>query len=264
MIMKYYVIADVHGFYSEMIKALTDAGFFSETEPCMVIACGDILDRGSETTKVIDFMLKLHEEGKLIYILGNHEDLLCDCMLDISRSGTVPMHHYHNRTWDSLLHIGGMTDGEGHRNMTELVQRVRESKYYRVLLPAAVDYFETEKYVFVHGWLPCITADWNRRLAVGFDKKWRRAEPSAWRTARWFNGMELACKKGFTAWDKTVVCGHWHASYGHSVIEKNGSEFGADADFSPFYGEGIIAIDGCTAASGIVNCIVIEDNELEA
>ena len=58
---------------------------------------------------------------------------------------------------------------------------------------------------------------------------------------------------------KTIVCGHWHASYGHSVMEGKGSEFGPDADFSPFYGQGVIALDACTAVSGFVNCIVIED-----
>ena len=35
--------------------------------------------------------------------------------------------------------------------------------------------------------------------------------------------------------------------------------FGPDADFSPFYGQGVIALDACTAVSGFVNCIVIED-----
>ena len=30
-------------------------------------------------------------------------------------------------------------------------------------------------------------------------------------------------------------------------------------DFSPYYGPGIIAIDACTAFSGKVNCLVIED-----
>ena len=38
-----------------------------------------------------------------------------------------------------------------------------------------------------------------------------------------------------------------------------GTEFGEDADFTPFYGEGIVAIDACTAESGFVNCVVIVD-----
>lgn len=56
-----------------------------------------------------------------------------------------------------------------------------------------------------------------------------------------------------------IVCGHWHTSYGHSKYERKGTEFGEDADFSPYYGPGIIAIDACTAFSGKVNCLVIED-----
>ena len=32
-----------------------------------------------------------------------------------------------------------------------------------------------------------------------------------------------------------------------------------DADFSPFIDDGIIALDACTAYSGFVNCVVIDD-----
>ncbi|MBR3561905.1 MAG: hypothetical protein IKN81_10355 [Oscillospiraceae bacterium] len=39
-------------------------------------------------------------------------------------------------------------------------------------------------------------------------------------------------------------------------------QLGADADFSPYSTSGIIALDACTARSGIVNCIVVEDDEL--
>ena len=62
--------------------------------------------------------------------------------------------------------------------------------------------------------------------------------------------------------DKTIICGHWHTSYGHSRYEGKGSEFGEDADFSPYMAPGIIALDACTAYSGIVNCIIIEDEEI--
>ena len=58
--------------------------------------------------------------------------------------------------------------------------------------------------------------------------------------------------------DKTIICGHWHTSFGHSTIDHAGSQFGPDANFRPFYGTGIIALDACTAVSGFVNCIVVE------
>ena len=71
--------------------------------------------------------------------------------------------------------------------------------------------------------------------------------------------MDMAVRFKITEHNKTVVCGHYHTSYGHSIYEHKCSEFGKDADFSPFYADGIIAIDGCTAVSSKVNCIVIDD-----
>ena len=72
-------------------------------------------------------------------------------------------------------------------------------------------------------------------------------------------GMELAELYDVVERGKQIVCGHCHTSYGHSRLENKGSEFDSDADFSPFQGKNIIAIDACTAHSGLVNCLVIED-----
>ncbi len=77
---KYYVISDVHSYYTPMKKALKNAGFFEEKKPHKLVVCGDLLDRGKEVNQTIDFMLQQMEEGKLIYIKGNHEDLLTECM----------------------------------------------------------------------------------------------------------------------------------------------------------------------------------------
>ena len=71
--------------------------------------------------------------------------------------------------------------------------------------------------------------------------------------------MEVACKFGVTEPNKTIVCGHWNASYGHSHIHGKCTEWGRDADFSPFYDKGIIAIDSSVANTGRINCIIIED-----
>jgi hypothetical protein len=71
--------------------------------------------------------------------------------------------------------------------------------------------------------------------------------------------MELACKYSIIEPNKTIVCGHWHTSYGHSFIDHSCSEWGKDADFSPFSAEGILAIDASTPDSLTVNCVVIED-----
>ena len=112
---------------------------------------------------------------------------------------------------------------------------------------------ETKKYIFTHAWIPC--QSWYGGMA--YDPDWRDADSSAWRDARWTNPMDAV--RTARPEEKTVVCGHFHCSYGHAKYEKKGTEFGPDADFSPYKAPGIIAIDACTAFSGRMNCIVLRD-----
>ena len=89
-----------------------------------------------------------------------------------------------------------------------------------------------------------------------------------WKDARWLNGMD-EWQKGCKLEDKTVVCGHWHCSWGWSHIKQERKEFpnkGGDPQnpvwkksFEPFVENGIIALDSCVAYSGFLNCIVIEE-----
>lgn len=43
--MKYYVTADIHGYYTYLKTALEAEGFFDEKELSKLIVCGDLLDR---------------------------------------------------------------------------------------------------------------------------------------------------------------------------------------------------------------------------
>ena len=265
--MKFYVVSDVHGYYNQMKKALKDAGYFDEKKPCKLIVCGDLLDRGKEAKQMVEFMLRQLEDNRLIYIRGNHEELFVRCLQEIAGGGVHEIasgmsYHYTNGTWGSLLQLSNMSDVEAHSNSDELVRRVMKSSFYKRLLAECVDYYETENYIFTHGWIPCHTQGYKPNTSYKFNSGWRNAGATEWSRARWYNGMELACKHHITVPNKTIVCGHWHTSYGHSVIEKRGKEFDKNADFSPFEAKGILAIDGCTAYSGIVNCVVIEDETI--
>lgn len=57
--------------------------------------------------------------------------------------------------------------------------------------------------------------------------------------------------------------GHWNCSYRHSVLEHKGSQYNEDADHSPFYGDGIIAIDACTPLSKKINCLVLRESDCD-
>ena len=126
-----------------------------------------------------------------------------------------------------------------------------------------VDYYETENYIFTHAWVPVNKVSGVpvslRHLPVSSRQDWRNASRTEWDDARWSNPFEMA--DAHLQADKTIVCGHWHSSVGWARLEGR-SEFGEDARFDPFYGEGFIAIDACTAYSGMVNVLIIEDSPL--
>ena len=57
--MKYYVVADVHGFCSILKEALQEKGFFDDEEPHKLVVCGDLFDRGGEAAALQDFISEL-------------------------------------------------------------------------------------------------------------------------------------------------------------------------------------------------------------
>ena len=69
--MRYYVVADVHGFYTEMISALKEKGYFDDKSPHKLIVCGDLFDRGSEAKEMQRFIIELLEKDEVILIKGN-------------------------------------------------------------------------------------------------------------------------------------------------------------------------------------------------
>lgn len=267
--MKYYVVSDIHGFYDETMKALTDAGFFSDNSSKLIV-CGDMMDRGRQALKMQEFMMTLLKENRLIFVRGNHEDLMM-CMLDDILDDFQPFldfrsYHIRNGTLDTAAQLNMFTYSDFLCRPRDFIFRAKQSDFVKILIPASVNYFETKNHIFVHGWIPCNVK--KERYWGGYREtykpleNWREATPEQWNQARWINGMEAAEFGKIVEPGKHIVCGHWHTSYGHSIIHKDGSEFGYDAKFDIFRGNGVIAIDGCTAHTKKVNCLVIEDDEI--
>lgn len=251
--MKYYVVADPHGFYTEMVEAMTKAGYFDDKEPRKLVVCGDLFDRGQEAVKMQEFILDLMAKDEVILVRGNHEDLFISMM---DADGGIPYnHHISNGTYSTALQLTGYDKKAAYAERAEFVKKVHQTPYYTQIIPAMVDYFEDGDYIFVHGWIPT-HGGYPTKLPTTYMEGWRNATAEQWLSARWDNGMEVSRKAKEPG--KTILCGHWHCSYGHSYFEFKGSEFEEDADFTPYYGEGIIALDACTVHSHMVNCIIVE------
>lgn len=248
---KLFVISDVHGFYDEMIKALDEAGFDPGNKDHWLISCGDHFDRGPKNKKVMDYLMGLERK---VLIRGNHEDLF----EDLCRRRYPYQYDASNGTYDAVCELGvyGYTDFIGACDLA--MQTVRP------FFDSMVDYFETENYIFVHSWIAIKNNDglpfhYTRNRDFEFDSDWRNADALAWQDAKWGNPFDMA-EKGLLP-SKTVVFGHWHTSWARHHFDGK-PEWGEDADFTPYYGDGYIGIDACCAYSGKVNCLVLEDNFL--
>lgn len=257
--MKYYVTADVHAYFTELNTALRRCGYFEDTEPHKLIICGDLYDRGTEALQLQEFLLELLSKDEVILIRGNHEDLALNLLHTWNQGSYLQRHHNLNGTVDTVCQLTEFSARDVFTKPKEVGGAFLQNPYIQTIIPAMVDYYETDHYIFTHGWIPCTP------ISIGNDQReyvpiadWRNAGAAQWDKARWINGMEAAYG-GIIEAGKTIVCGHWHCSFGHSRYNHDGGEFDNEPNFAPYYGDGIIALDACTALSGKVNCIVVED-----
>jgi serine/threonine protein phosphatase 1 len=187
-------IGDLHG-HREPLARLLEKLALSEED--LLIFIGDYIDRGPESSKVIDTLVKLRSKRqKLIFLKGNHEDMMLGsigypaCVNDLN-------------TW--LYNGGGWTlksYGMGIDKLKELESLRRSEKVQGVVTGEIPEshveflldlklYAETENYFFCHaGMHPRSSIEQGKRNA--FDLLWMRDHIYA----------------ETLAWDKTVVCGH--------------------------------------------------------
>lgn len=259
--MKYYVVSDIHSFYTEFIDALTEKGFFEDKEPHKLIVCGDLFDRGREAVKLQDFIDDLLKKDEVILIRGNHEDLFED-LIDNADNLLIDPNwtaiHSLNGTFDTLLQLTNSDYNTALIWTKRIVATAKNTPFYKRILSSMKDYYETENYIFVHGWIPCM----QNGDDFTYIENWREQRGKVWENARWKNGM-LVASKGIIEPNKTIICGHEPCSYGHIKFEENTGKTVNGPYYLPYYGEGIIAIDAQTYNTHKVNCIVIEDEPLQ-
>lgn len=255
---EYFILTDIHSCYDEMIKTLNNNKFDINNKNHIIICCGDLLDRGAKPKEVIDFFYDLMQKERLILIKGNHEDLfksLIDC-------GPAPVHAY-NGTIDTLCVL---TDSKTNDKVSDMLKNKDENEYIKkmnVLISNSLDFYETNNYVFVHGWIPIFLGD-----------DWRKGDRRDWYDARWENGITCGFG-GHILNDKIIVCGHRCCAYARIMEITNEhpdkkseceDRFMNPKDnqdlFDIYYGTGFIALDALTVHSGKCNCLYLTEEEM--
>ena len=247
---KLFCVSDIHGFYEEFVMALNKAGFDRDNPDHYVVTLGDHFDRGHYPLAVMRFLKCLPRK---ILIRGNHEQLLEECC----DRGYAESHDYSNGTFGTICELGDA--GEGW-DFGECCMRTMVKTH--LFLDSMVNYLETDKYIFVHSWIPTINKDglpayYIRNRQFEYNPNWRDASQKEWDDAMWGNPWDMAAQ-GLNQTNKTIVFGHWSTNEAWAEAE-NRNAYGADAKFDPYYGDGFIAIDACTAQSRQCNVVVLED-----
>lgn len=252
--MQYFVTSDVHSYFNELITALNNSGFDKNNPEHILCICGDLFDRGPDPIKLFEFVKELNAQKRLIYIRGNHEDLLKQCVEEIY-AGRVPgRHHFSNGTVETICRFCG-------ENEWIIYDPSKRDFMYETMKPildfidrTCIDYMEIDNYILVHGWIPSYI----------HLKDFRDASKNDWCQARWLNGMDMWLNPANRLKNKIIVCGHWHCSWGWSHIRRERKEFPQKnrkdwiKSFEPFIDDGIMAIDACCYYSNKLNIVKIE------
>ena len=287
---RYFISSDIHGFFDEWQKALRGKGFDIANPDHIIVVCGDIFDRGSKPLEVYGFLRGLPRERRIL-IRGNHETLLREL---VDRRYALD-HDYHNRTLDTLYFLAGLPEESEHtkqfyrectlhgatyddpvwRQIRDKHERERKSIWRGKVIEVLdwigsdewVDYWETANHIFVHSWIPVneyyMTDKWGYSMKTSPDEyrgDWREATHAEWEDAMWGCPWKKA-QEGLNKTGKTIVCGHWHTSdFFNNLTKQSKSDFDCPIFKSKRYK--LIGLDACTAGSGKVNCLVMDEEEL--
>ena len=268
---KYFVCADIHGFYDEWMDALDKEGFNIKDNDHNIILCGDLLDRGEQPKECLRFVNQLLNEDRIICIMGNHELLLNAAI----KRGYLDDTDIHNGTFDTVSNIVGRDCNKEDKNGVfisdyDALKFVGEYSLWVNYYNNCKFYYETPNYIFVHSWVPSCKNWRDTDNAVNLNE-W--VEYGVWCNpfVRWaLNG-----KKGID--NKTVVFGHWNTSWAY--VQYRGYDKQHLSDFETMYYDedgilhptvcydifkdnGIIGLDACTVKSKKVNILVLNEDEL--
>lgn len=249
--MKYFIVADVHGFYDEMIAALNDAHFDRDNPDHTFVSLGDLFDRGPKPAECLEFVMGLDPDRRIL-IRGNHEDLMEQA---IAR-GSFLSHDISNGTKGTALTLTGAA------NSVDALIAMRTLPLYNEYIASTFDWAETDGAIFVHGWIPHyveLKGFQGTCYRHYYEENWRNASRDEWKAARWYNGIE-SWADGVREPNMTIFCGHWHTSWARCYIDDEYAEWTRNSEaFRPWVREGIVALDACTAWSHMVNCYVYEE-----
>jgi serine/threonine protein phosphatase 1 len=139
-----------------------------------VVVLGDVIDRGPGTRQVIDRLLELRQQCRLVFLMGNHEEMFL---------GSLAVEDVR----ESWLGFGGRETLQSYGERAEDTGELPAA--HIEFLRSGLDYFETETTIFVHAGL-------------------EPGRPLRKQTSTWLRWAKLTKQERPLASGQRVICGH--------------------------------------------------------
>lgn len=222
------VISDIHGMYNMLIELLRKVKYNPTQD--RLIFLGDMVDKGTDSKRVLEFVSQEVTKNNAIFVLGNHDDSLLSFL---------------NGEWDiadSWLQNGGLRTVESYvgKGFLQLhdIEAARQFilkhfwHHYDTLRNARL-YYEDAHRIYVHAGINPFRLDWRQSSREEFllirEMFYRNPNPT----------------------NKPIIFGHtptinlhkkddiWYEKQGRNIMK--------------------IGIDGRASKGGQLNCLVIEN-----
>lgn len=182
------MISDIHGCYDELVKLLKKAKYAPSVD--QLILLGDYCDRGLKSKEVIEQVERLVEQGNVIALRGNHDQMFIDAMESndnavwIENGGLGTLKSYVGRDWFKQ----GFNYAEYNKAKAFIKLHYQHHIDFLSSLPL---YAEDDRHIFVHAGIdPDHSGDFRLQPAKSF----------LWGSEEFLDRANLS--------NKTVVFGH--------------------------------------------------------
>lgn len=167
----YYVIPDVHGQYNKLNKLLNK--IIDHKKPNdKIIFLGDYVDRGKDSSKVIDLLHSIKNRNDVILLMGNHDIAFYNSILNVNNfdlssiewlchNSIETLESYHincdelkHLEIDDLLSLQNKLDIKKRFNyILKQIYNFKQSEEFKKFKEVILDckyYYETDNFLFSH------------------------------------------------------------------------------------------------------------------
>lgn len=155
-------IGDIHGCKDALVAVLRA---ISPGPDDTIVTLGDYIDRGPDSCGVLEELIGLSQQCRLIPLLGNHEEALLDALRGRG------LRRWLNLGGAATLRSYGWSPGGPRRSVADWLP-----ESHRSFLAGCRDYFETPGHIFVHaGYVPELPMEEQPPLAL----RWRISDATS-------------------------------------------------------------------------------------